>query len=165
MMFPYLFSPIKIGVTEIKNRVFRTADGSICGSPDLVRIGFGSTQRMTFLVQPAADDDCVHRQMLDHREAHARAWHDTIQRFIDEQQGILQQGMTALKKTPAPSAKAVEDQWNAGLQLVVSVARQRLITEMRAASARVDDGSVLTDLANSCDGKIRRLDQDLEMNP
>lgn len=154
-----------VALYDIKNRVIQADDGSICGSPELVRIGFGSTQRTIFLAQPAADDDCVRRRILDHGEVHIQALDDAVLRFIDEQQATFQQGMKALKQTPAPSESVLEEQWDRGLQIIISISRQQLITKMRAASAQVDEGSILADLANACGGKIGRFDQDLEMNP
>lgn len=154
-----------VGIFEISNRAIRMQDGSICGAPEFVRIGFGSAQRLTLLAQPVTSDDCVYQHIQGHRDAHTLVLDDIINQFVDGQQAIFQQGMKALKQTPAISAQALEDQWNVGLQLMVSVARQELAALMHAANVRVDNAPALADLANACGGKIGRLSLDLDVNP
>ena len=146
-----------IAFFEIKHRMMPRADGSVCDAPELVRIGFGSSQRIAFLTQPAADDPCVRQVMLNHEAVHAGVFGSTVHGFIDEKRAAFERGMKALKQTPAPSAEIASARWNEGLQLIVNEAKEQLMMDLRAANAQVDRPSVLVALAAACGGKIGGL--------
>ena len=142
---------------DIVHRVLPRGDGSVCDSPELVRMGFGTNGHTVLLAQAVADDACVRREMLDHAAAHVRAFDTTVERFIDEQTMDFQQGMKALKQTPAPNTEIVTARWRKGLQLIVAQAKEQLLDDLRAANARVDTPPVLAALENACGGRIKEL--------
>ena len=146
-----------IAFSEIKHRMMQHADGLVCDAPELVRIGFGSSQRIAFLTQSAADDPCVRQVMLNHEAVHAGVFGSTVDGFINEKRTAFERGMKALKQTPAPNPEIASARWNEGLQLIVDEAKEQLMMDLRAANARVDRPSVLADLAAACGGKIGEL--------
>lgn len=141
----------------IVHRVLPRDDGSVCNSPELVRMGFGTSRHTVLLAQAAADDVCVRREMLDHATIHVPASDTAVEQFIDEHTMNFQQGMKALKQTPAPNTETVTAQWRKGLQLIVAQAKEQLLDDLRAANARVDTPAVLAALENACGGRIREL--------
>ena len=89
------------------------------------------------------------RTMLAHEEAHNRGFNETIDRFIDQEKGEFQRGMLALKRTSAPSAAIAKARWEAGLVTIIAGAKRQLLSEIRAAIARIDSGPALTALAEA----------------
>lgn len=154
-----------VGSYDVNHRMISAGDGSVCDAPDIVRIGFGSTQRLVFLARPGADDECVRQYLLDHEEAHANASHNAVLRFIDEKRTTFQQGVIALKQTPAPNEEIARNHWRTGLEIIVMEARRQLIAEVFAASVRLDDQATLAAMARACGGKIDRLGWDRDVNP
>jgi hypothetical protein len=136
------------------------AGGSVCDAPSLVRIGFGAGRRMAYLARAAAADACVRQKMLAHEEDHARRISETVDRFIDEQRDDLGHGMEALKHMPAATAAIAKARWEAGLRAIVDEAKRRLLSEVRAANAQIDDAPTLAALTEACGGKIRQLQED-----
>jgi hypothetical protein len=150
---------------NIAHRVVPRADGLVCDAPSLVRMGFGSSRRRAFLAHPAAMDACVRQQMLDHEAAHNRAFDEVVRRFIAQHRSDFQRGMVALKQAPAPTPEAAKAQWETGLKVLLTEARQQLLTDIRSANAHVDDPSALAALENACGGKIRQLEQTQPLIP
>jgi hypothetical protein len=97
--------------SDVAHRMVSRADGSVCDAPTLVRIGFGSSRRFAFLARAAVADVCVRQEMLDHEAAHSRALVDVVDRFIRQQQSMLERGMATLKQTPAPSDGIAKERW------------------------------------------------------
>lgn len=122
---------------DIVHRVLPRDDGSVCDSPELVRMGFGTNGHMLLLAQPVAGEACVRREMLDHAAAHIRAFDTAVERFIDEQRMNFQQGMKALKQTPAPNADVVTMRWREGLRMIVARAKERLLEDLSQYSWRL----------------------------
>ena len=154
-----------ISLFDIHHRPVAGSDGTVCDAPEFVRIGFGSSQRKIFFADTAADDACVRRQMLEHETAHTQAFDSTIDRFIDDTKADFERGMKALKQTPAPSAELAKTRWEEGLRLILTEAKQQLLTELRAASAGVDDPAALTALEIACNGKIKELERRSSADP
>jgi hypothetical protein len=150
---------------DIEHRIVPRDDGSVCDAPELVRMGFGSGQRKIVVADALAGDACVRRQMLAHEDAHAQAFDRTVDQFIDDKKPDFEQGMKALKQTPAPSAEIATARWYEGLRIILGEAKRQLIADLREASARVDDPSVLTALETACGGKIRELERRGAANP
>ena len=150
---------------DIDHRIVPRDDGSVCDAPELVRMGFGSSQRKIVFADVLADDACVRRQMLDHEDAHTRAFDSTVDRFIDDKRSDFEQGMKALKQTPAPSAAVATARWYEGLRIIVAESKQQLISDLWEASAGVDKPSVLAALETACDGKIGKLVRRGAANP
>jgi len=148
-------------LSQITHRVIPQADGSFCDTPSLVNLGFGLSHRIAYLARDAAADACVRAAMLDHEAIHTRLLEETVDRFIDRQREPLQQGMLALKQTPAPTAQLARARWEEGLQALTVAAGRQLGDELRTAIARADDALSLAALEDSCGGKLRRL-QDQE---
>jgi hypothetical protein len=61
-----LASTVLVSWFEIRHRPVPRPGGSVCDAPELVRMGFGAARRQVFLAEPAADDPCVRRKMLEH---------------------------------------------------------------------------------------------------
>ena len=160
-----LTTNIFISWFDIRHRPVAGSDGTVCNAPELVRIGFGSSQRKIFFADTAADDACVRRQMLEHEAAHTQAFDSTVNRFIGDTKADFERGMKALKQTPAPSAKLAKTRWEEGLRLIVAEAKQQLLADLRAASAGVDDPAALTALETACNGKIKELERRSSANP
>lgn len=144
---------------DIRHRFVAGSDGSVCDAPELVRIGLGSSKRKIFFMDMAADDACVRRQMLAHEAAHTQAFDSAVDRFISEIRGDFGRGLKALKQTPAPSADLAKTRWEEGLRLILTGAKQQLLTELQAASASVDDPAALEALETACNGKIKELER------
>jgi len=142
---------------EIHHRPVPQADGAICDAPSLVRIGLGAGRRVAYLARAAAADACVHERMLAHEEDHNRRFNATVDRFIAQQNGDLQDGVKALKQMPAPSAAVAKARWEAGVRALRAAAAEQLQTQIRAAIAAADDGPTLAALADACGGKLRHL--------
>jgi len=149
-----------VALFEITHRIVPQADGSVCDAPDLVRIGFGAGRRSAYLARAAAADACVRQQMLAHEADHTRRFNETVDHFIDEQQGSLRRGMEALKHMPAEDAEMAKARWEAGLRAMMTEAKQQLVRKIRTANAEVDGAATLAALAEACGGKIRRLQED-----
>jgi hypothetical protein len=154
-----LASTVLVGWFEIRHRPVPQPGGSVCDAPELVRMGFGAARRQIFLAEPAADDPCVRRMMLDHEADHARAFDDAVDRFINDRRFEFERGMKALKQTSAPGAKAAAKRWDEGLRLIVSEAQRQLMIELSAANAEVDAPAVLTSLRRACNGRIEELER------
>lgn len=133
-----------ISFFDIRHRPVAASDGTVCDAPEFVRIGFGSSQRKIFFADRAAGDACVRRQMLEHEAAHTQAFDSTVDRFIDDTKAYFERGVKALKQTSAPSAELAKTRWKEGLRLILTEAKQQLLTNLRAASAGVDDPAALT---------------------
>jgi hypothetical protein len=145
--------------SDVAHRMVSRADGSVCDAPTLVRIGFGSSRRFAFLARAAVADVCVRQEMLDHEAAHSRALVDVVDRFIRQQQSMLERGMATLKQTPAPSDGIAKEGWETGLRAIVAAAKEQLLTELRSSIAGVDEPSALDALEDACGGKIRELER------
>jgi hypothetical protein len=154
-----------ISLFDIHHRPVAGSDGTVCDAPEFVRIGLGSSQRKILFMDMAADDACVRRQMLEHEAAHTQAFDSTVNRFIDDTKTDFERGMKTLKQTPASSAELAKTRWEEGLRLILTEAKQQLLTDLRAASAGVDDPAALTALETACNGKIRELEQHSSANP
>ncbi len=154
-----------IGWYDIKHHFIEMEGGVVCGSPETVKIGFGSAQRMLYVAKPVATNECFRQKMLDHEERHIQVLNEAIQRFIDEKRTTFQRGMIALKQTPAPNPEIAKDRWRAGLQIIVSAARKELIEEIQAAIVRLDDPSLLAALTTGCGGATDRFGPDSGTNP
>jgi hypothetical protein len=148
-----------LGFFEIKHRIVPQEANVVCNAPELVRIGFGSSERRILIADKIAGDSCVRRSMLDHEAEHAVALDSTIKQFIDDHRPDFEKGMRALKQTPAPSGEVAKARWNEGLKMLVKEAKDQLKAELHAAFVRVDDPAVLTALELSCDGKLRALSE------
>jgi hypothetical protein len=101
-----LASTVLVSWFEIRHRPVPRPGGSVCDAPESVRMGFGAARRQVFLAEPAADDPCVRRKMLEHEADHVRAFDDAVDRFINDRRSEFARGMKALKQMPAPDAKA-----------------------------------------------------------
>jgi hypothetical protein len=154
-----LASTVLVSWFEIRHRPVPQPGGSVCDAPELVRMVFGAAQRQVFLAEPAADDPCVRRKLLEHEEDHERAFDEAVDRFINDRRSEFARGMKALKQMPAPDAKTAADRWDEGLRLIVSEAKRQLMVELRAASAAVDTPAVLTSLRQACNGRIKELER------
>ena len=146
-------------LSQITHRIIPQSDGTFCDAPSLVSLGFGISRRVAYLARDAAADACVRAAMLDHEAAHTKLLEETIDRFIDRQGDSLQRGMLALKQMPAPTASLAQVRWEAGVQFLTTDARRQLRDELRAAIARADDALSLAALEDSCDGKLRLLQE------
>lgn len=154
-----------VGTYDIRHRIIEMGGGVVCDSPEIVKIGFGSNLRMLYIARPVATNECVRHKMLDHEERHIQVLNATVLRFIDEKRTTFQKGMIALKQTPAPSSEVAKDRWRAGLQIIVSAARQELTEEIRTAIARLDDPSLLADLTNGGGCAIDPFSSDSGIDP
>ena len=154
-----------VGSYDIKHRIIEMGGGVVCDSPEIVRIGFGSNLRMLYVARAIAANECARQKMLDHEERHIQILNETVLRFIDQKRTTFQRGMLALKQTPAPDSESAKDRWRAGLQIIVSAARQELTEDIRTAIARLDDPSLLAALANGCERAIDQFDSDDRPNP
>jgi hypothetical protein len=154
-----LASTVLVSWFEIRHRPVPRPGGSVCDAPELVRMVFGAAQRQVFLAEPAADDPCVRRKLLEHEAVHARAFGEAVDRFINDRRSEFARGMKALKQMPAPDAKTAADRWDEGLRLIVSEAKRQLMVELRAASAAVDTPAVLMSLRQACNGRIKELER------
>ena len=130
-------------------------DGSVCDAPSLVQLTFGSSRRLVFFTPDAAENPCMRQHILDHEAAHAGAFNDVIDRFIDQNRNLLQIGMVALKQAPAPNAEIALMHWDTGMRYILEDANERLLRQLGAASAQIDSPSAIADLENACGGKIR----------
>lgn len=149
-----------VGSYDVKHRFIELGDGIVCGSPEIVKIAFGSNQRVLYVARPAATNECLRQKMLDHEERHTEVLNEIVQRFIDEKRTTFQRGMIALKQTPAPDPESARDRWRAGLQIIVSAAREELISDIRTAILRVDDTASLAALTNGCEGTTGQFNSD-----
>lgn len=154
-----------VGSYDIRHRIIEMGGGVVCDSPEIVKIGFGSNLRMLYITRPVATNECFRHKMLDHEERHIQVLNETVLQFIDEKRITFQKGMLALKQTPAPSSEVAKDRWRAGLQIIVSAARQELIEEIRAAIALLDDPLLLADLVNGGGCAIDPLGSDSGIDP
>lgn len=146
-----------IGSYDVRHRFIELSGRIVCGSPEIVKIAFGSNQRMLYVARSAATNQCLRQKMLDHEERHTQALNETVQQFIDEKRTTFQRGMIALKQTPAPDPEIAKDRWRAGLQIIVSAAREELIADIRTAILRVDDTASLAALTNGCEGATEQF--------
>ncbi len=144
---------------DIQHRAIPADDGSFCDSPILVRMGLGLDKRRALLAQPAVDDECVRRHMLDHEAVHARAYAAALDQFIKGRGGDLQRGMAALKETSAPSPDLAKARWEEGLRMLLLEAKRQLMVDFGLANQHVDDAATLAALEDACGGKIRQLEQ------
>ena len=140
---------------DIMHRMVPRDDGSVCDAPSLVRMAFGSTRRLAFFMREATENPCMRRHMRDHETAHAGAFNDVIDRFIDRNRGLFQRGMVALKQTPAPTGEIARARWETGMRAILTEAKEQLLDEIRVASAQIDASSAMSDLAKDCGGKLR----------
>jgi hypothetical protein len=143
---------------RIAHRIVPQPDGSFCDAPSDVSIGFGSGRRIAYLARDAALDECVHRQMLAHEEAHTRNFNAAVDHFLDGQRDALARGMIALKQMPAANAEIAKERWEVGVRAIMDQAKRKLLVELQQANTATDDPISLTSLANACGGKIRQLE-------
>jgi hypothetical protein len=144
---------------DITHRIVPRPDGSVCDTPSLVRMGFGSARRLAFLARDVGKDACVRQKMLDHEAAHNRAFDEVVHRFIDQHKSDFQRGVVALKETPAPNPDTAMMRWETGLRIILAAAKRELLDEIQAASAHIDEPSTLAALEDACGGKIRQMEQ------
>ena len=147
-----------VTMIEITHRIIPRDDGLVCDAPTMVRIGLGFDRRTVLLGSPAAEDVCVRQIMLDHEAAHAQALTKVVDEFIDRRTADLEQGVTALKATPAPNADTVKRQWEAGVRVVVAAIRQELIEALQTSMAEADRPTALAALEKACGGAVQKLE-------
>jgi hypothetical protein len=140
---------------DIVHRIVVRDDGSVCDAPSLVRMGFGASQRHVLFGPDVAGNPCMRQHMLDHEADHAGAFNDVVDRFIDRNRSLFQNGMKALKQTPAPSTEIARARWETGMRLILAEAKQQLLAELRSAIVQIDAPSAVTDLEKACGGKYR----------
>jgi hypothetical protein len=56
----------------------------------------------------------------------------------------------------ATSAEIVKARWQAA---IIAGTKHKLLSEIRAADAQIDDATTLAALAAACDGKVRQLQE------
>jgi hypothetical protein len=138
----------------IEHRMVPRDDGSVCDAPTLVRVGFGASRRLAFFVREVAKDPRMRQCMRDHEADHTDMFNDIVDRFIDQNRGLFQRGMIALKETPAPDAEVARARWELGMRQILGEAKQQLLAEIRAANARIDASPLVEDLEKAC-GEVR----------
>ena len=140
---------------DIVHRIVPRDDGSVCDAPSLVRMAFGASRRVTVLLRDAAQDPCMRQHMIDHEAAHAEAFNEVIDRFIDDNRSLFQKGMIALKQTPAISADHARARWEEGMRDILDRAKDDLLAELRAASDKIDESASAAGVDNACGGRFR----------
>ncbi|HTI84555.1 MAG TPA: hypothetical protein VL614_29230 [Acetobacteraceae bacterium] len=148
-----------VTLVRIAHRIVPQPDGSFCDAPSEVSIGLGASRRAAYFAPDAASDECVHRQMVAHEEAHTRSFNATVDHFLDEQRDALARGMIALKQMPAANVELAKERWDVGVRATVDKAKRQLLAELQQANAATDHTASLAALADACGGKIRRLEE------
>ena len=88
--------------------------------------------------------------MTTHEADHANLFNEVIDRFIDDNRSLLQQGMIALKQTPAPDANVARVRWEIGMRRILDEAKRQLLTQVQAANAQIDASPRAKTLDEAC---------------
>jgi hypothetical protein len=140
---------------DIEHRMIPRDDGSVCDAPVLVRMAFGASHRLAVFVREAAQNLCLRQRMQNHEADHASLFNDVIDRFIDENRSLFQQGMIALKQTPAPDAGVARARWEIGMRRILDEAKRQLLAQIQAANAQIDASPRATAMNDTCTGAGR----------
>ena len=164
---PLMLITARVGINvELDNRPIEGHDAAgrsyFCDVPSSITVILGAFKQRIFLHQEAAAIPCVRGALLQHQQLHSQLLDGTIDSFVNEHRDALEQHVRELMRKTAPDALSAAKALEADVASLLGRLNREFQIAVERSREEADSPSTLDRLHNSCDGKLRHLELELE---